>query len=63
MSLSPEFKREIKRVFSKNESIANNIHNSLNLNSTIQEISDKTGISVTFLNNNIKDLKILSFSI
>jgi len=63
MELSPEFKREIKRLFSKQTDIAINIHKGNDVEATLEQISKATGISITFLNQNMKDLRVLAFQI
>lgn len=63
MELSPDYKREIKRLFTKQPDIALSIHKGTDTEETIEKISEITKISVPFLNQNIKDLRTLAFSL
>lgn len=63
--ISPEYKRDLKRLFSKNESIALKIHkgNEEERQSALTEVADKTGLSLIVLQLNEKEVRRMAFDI
>lgn len=63
--ISPEYKRDLKRLFNKNEQIALKIHkgSEKEREQAIAQVAELTGLSLIVLQLNMREIQNLAFSI